>query len=438
MAKSLNGHSRKSINFGPYWSWLFPTIALFIKLITIINIPGHIWAGSDAESYLESLNGLISQGIFSEAGKLQYFPAGYPIVIWILAKISMSNVLLLLSVFQSIVYAYSSWFLVNKLNFTKFSKLAPWLALLISFNPTLALSSLAIGYESLVASLLMISLAILFGNPGERTLKKIVLFSLTSGMASFLQPRYIATSVIFLTIWMIINIGWHKSIKWISIGLAILMVAPISLGLRNKEAAGKFFISNNLGVTMNVGAGPDSTGGYTNKATGVECPSDVKTDNQKVICILKWYAVNPLETARLSYNKTLYFFSPWSGPLANGTMARNPWLKINPVQSTAKTEDGWKMVYGAFGKIVSWIWFLGSFGLMIWGAVWLWRKGEELRILAFWAGIPVAVSWLIALGTIGDHRFRIPVMPFIFVLQLAGIRGLSKKPLVLKPTAKKR
>ncbi len=65
------------------------------------------------------------------------------------------------------------------------------------------------------------------------------------------------------------------------------MVAPISLGLRNKEATGKFFISNNLGVTMNVGAGPDSSGGYTNKATGVECQSDVKTDNQKVICILK-------------------------------------------------------------------------------------------------------------------------------------------------------
>lgn len=438
MSKKVSSSRKLKLEIGPFWLWFFPVIALVIKLITMANTPTYMWAGSDAEHYLDGANELFESGLFSKSEKLQYFPAGYPIIIWIMAEISIKNFLILLGIFQSIFFAYSSWFLVNKLNFTRFSKLAPWLAFLISFNPTLALSSLAIGYESLVASLLMISLTILFGNPGERTLKKIVLFSLTSGMASFLQPRYIATSVIFLTIWMIINIGWHKSIKWISIGLAILMVAPISLGLRNKEATGKFFISNNLGVTMNVGAGPDSTGGYTNKASGVECPSDVKTDNQKVICILKWYAVNPLETARLSYNKTLYFFSPWSGPLANGTMARNPWLKINPVQSTAKTEDGWKMVYGGFGKIVSWIWFLGSFGLMIWGAVWLWRKGEELRILAFWAGIPVAVSWLIALGTIGDHRFRIPVMPFIFVLQLAGIRGLSKKPLVLKPTAKKR
>ena len=189
---------------------------------------------------------------------------------------------------------------------------------------------------------------------------------------------------------------------------------------------------------MNVGAGSKSTGGYTNKATGVQCPPNVKTDNQKVICILKWYATNPLQTIRLSYNKTLYFFSPWSGPLANGTMARNPWLKINPIQQSAKTPDGWKMVYGNFGKLVSWVWFLASFGLMVWGAIWLWRSGSELRQISVFAGVPVLISWLVAIGTIGDHRFRIPVMPFILLLQLSGLRGLSRKPLILKPKVKKR
>ena len=438
MKKKQQSKNSSPGKLGPYWTWLIPTIAFLLKLITIINIPGHIWPGSDAESYLEAVNGLVTNGFFSDNGKLQYFPAGYPVIIWFFSKISLTNTLLLLGIFQTMVFAFASWFFARKVFFGKYARLAPWVAFLVSFNPTLALSSLVIGYESLVASLLMISLALLLNNQKEKILTKIILFSLISGMAAFMQPRYIATSIIFLVIWMTIDNGWNKSIKWISIGLLILMVAPIALGLRNKEATGKFFISNNLGVTMNVGAGPNSTGGYTNKATGVNCPSNVKTDNQKVICILKWYATNPIETARLSYNKTLYFFSPWSGPLANGTMARNPWLKINPVQTTAKTEEGWKMVYGGFGKTVSWLWFLGSFGLMIWGAIWLWRNGEELRKIALWAGIPVAVSWLVALGTIGDHRFRIPVMPFIFVLQLAGIRGLSKKPLILKPLGRKR
>ena len=430
----------KSIEFGPYWLWLIPLSALFVKLITIANIPTQIWPGSDAESYLEGVNGLINSGLFSNAEKLQYFPAGYPIVIWLLSKISLTSALALLAIFQSILFAFATWFFVKKLHFGRISRFTPWLSFLISYNPTLSLSSLALGYESLVASLLMISMALIIDIKlkNNRTIWGILSFSLIGAMAAFLQPRYLATSIIFIVIWLFREIGLQKSIKFVVISLIILMLSPMALGLRNQKATGNFFVSNNLGVTMNVGAGSKSTGGYTNKATGVQCPPNVKTDNQKVICILKWYATNPLQTIRLSYNKTLYFFSPWSGPLANGTMARNPWLKINPIQQSAKTPDGWKMVYGNFGKLVSWVWFLASFGLMVWGAIWLWRSGSELRQISVFAGVPVLISWLVAIGTIGDHRFRIPVMPFILLLQLSGLRGLSRKPLILKPKVKKR
>ena len=430
----------KSIEFGPYWLWLIPLSALFVKLITIANIPTQIWPGSDAESYLEGVNGLINSGLFSNAEKLQYFPAGYPIVIWLLSKISLTSALALLAIFQSILFAFATWFFVKKLHFGRISRFTPWLSFLISYNPTLSLSSLALGYESLVASLLMISMALIIDIKlkNNRTIWGILSFSLIGAMAAFLQPRYLATSIIFIVIWLFREIGLQKSIKFVVISLIILMLSPMALGLRNQKATGYFFVSNNLGVTMNVGAGSKSTGGYTNKATGVQCPPNVKTDNQKVICILKWYATNPLQTIRLSYNKTLYFFSPWSGPLANGTMARNPWLKINPIQQSAKTPDGWKMVYGNFGKLVSWVWFLASFGLMVWGAIWLWRSGSELRQISVFAGVPVLISWLVAIGTIGDHRFRIPVMPFILLLQLSGLRGLSRKPLILKPKVKKR
>ena len=430
----------KSIEFGPYWLWLIPLSALFVKLITIANIPTQIWPGSDAESYLEGVNGLINSGLFSNAEKLQYFPAGYPIVIWLLSKISLTSALALLAIFQSILFAFATWFFVKKLHFGRISRFTPWLSFLISYNPTLSLSSLALGYESLVASLLMISMALIIDIKlkNNRTIWGILSYSLICAIAAFLQPRYLATSIIFIVIWLFREIGLQKSIKFVVISLIILMLSPMALGLRNQKATGIFFVSNNLGVTMNVGAGSKSTGGYTNKATGVQCPPNVKTDNQKVICILKWYATNPLQTIRLSYNKTLYFFSPWSGPLANGTMARNPWLKINPIQQSAKTPDGWKMVYGNFGKLVSWVWFLASFGLMVWGAIWLWRSGSELRQISVFAGVPVLISWLVAIGTIGDHRFRIPVMPFILLLQLSGLRGLSRKPLILKPKVKKR
>jgi hypothetical protein len=40
---------------------------------------------------------------------------------------------------------------------------------------------------------------------------------------------------------------------------------------------------------------------------------------------------------------------------------------------------------------------------------------------------PVLISWLLALGTIGDHRFRIPTMSMSLVLQLAAVLAIRKK-----------
>lgn len=439
------GNKRKTTGelrdkFGPTWLWLIPSTVLFIKIITIFNIPGYVWLGADGESYLDGVNGLISEGLFSEREKLQYFPAGYPILIWIFSKLSINYALLILSIFQSLVFAFSTWYFAKKLATTSLSVVNKWLLIFISINPTLTLSSLVVGYESLVASMLLLSAGVLISinSKADGTIKKVILFSVFTGLASFIQPRYLATAAIVLIVYLHHEFGMKGSLKFVSISLAVLMIFPLGLGLRNQQATDKFFVSNNLGVTMNVGAGPEATGGYTNKATGVPCKPEPQTDNQKVVCVLKWYATNPDEILRLSFNKTVYFFSPWSGPLANGTMARNPWLKVNPIAQTAKTPDGFKMVYGGFGKLVSWTWLVGQLSLMIWGAVWLWRKGEDLRRLSILAISMVTVSWLVAVGTIGDHRFRMPIIAFMLLLQVAGLRGFSKKPLILKSPAKRR
>ena len=55
------------------------------------NIEGGIWAGADAENYLKGVDGLYTEGLFSKASILNYWPAGYPILLWILALISSAN-----------------------------------------------------------------------------------------------------------------------------------------------------------------------------------------------------------------------------------------------------------------------------------------------------------------------------------------------------------
>jgi hypothetical protein len=72
-------------------------------------------------------------------------------------------------------------------------------------------------------------------------------------------------------------------------------------------------------------------------------------------CVLKWYVENPGASLKLFVNLFFFHWYPWFGPLENGTMARNPWLKFHPFAETVKTQEGHEMAYGNVGKAFSWI-----------------------------------------------------------------------------------
>jgi len=181
---------------------------------------------------------------------------------------------------------------------------------------------------------------------------------------------------------------------------------------------------------MNIGAGDNATGGYIKEGFGVECDlsgTSSQQDNQRVWCVLNWYVSNPIKAAELFYNKSIYFWSPWYGPTANGTMARNPWLTINPLKNIASTQDGFNLVYGGFGEVISWLWLIGGFALLGFGFITLWREKSIERLIGTIALIAIVVNWLISLFTIGDHRFRIPIMGMSIFLQAIGLQKLFKK-----------
>ena len=121
------------------------------------------------------------------------------------------------------------------------------------------------------------------------------------------------------------------------------------------------------------------------------------------------------------------FWSPWSGPLVNGTMARNPWLKIAPTQDSMKTKSGADLVAGPIGKLVSWLWIISQVVFLFYGFFALRKIGPIARMLADGSLAAVVISWLISIGTIGDHRFRIPTMTLSLLLQVAGMWFIKKK-----------
>ena len=435
-----------------YWA----TAVFVIKILIIFNIQGGnieisgrpffldgIWLGADGENYLKGYEALSREGIFSKEGILNYWPAGYPLVILFLSLLGKSWVLTTLSIVQSLIFSYAVYFFAVELSKTKLKRFAYLALVMILFNPTLSLSSIAVGYESLTASGLLLCVGLVIrsfiSKDDKKFFRYLILSSVIFSLLAFIQPRFILTGLFLNLIWIIVWKGIKASVLITALSVAITLFFPASLIYRNNQSTGVNSISTNLGVTMNIGAGDNATGGYIKEGFGVECDqsgNSAKQDNQLVRCVANWYLGNPIKAAELFYNKSIYFWSPWFGPTANGTMARNPWLTINPLKNIATTQDGFNLVYGGFGKVISWLWLLGGVALLLYGYFTLWRQNSLERFIANLAMVAVTTNWLITLFTIGDHRFRIPIMGMSLFLQAIGLKTLfsgGKAPMVDGP-----
>ena len=413
-----------------------PLIALAIKFITIANIPGGGWYGADGENYAAGVDALIADGFFSKESVLSYWPAGYPILLWPLASISITKFFYMISVIQSIFFAYSTYYFTNKLSSSSLKYLAFWVSIFISFNPTLSLSSLAVGYEAPIASCFMMIAGLVWANINSTINRNFWIKAGYVGawlsLASFLQPRYLLVGMAIALLWAIKLIGKSNRIRLAVLVTIVMLIAPTTLIYRNSVTIDKATISTNLGITMRIGAGPDTSGGFQRTGAEVPCeptaPATEVSDNDLVFCVIKWYLTNPIDTVRLSFNKALFFWSPWSGPEVEGTMARNPWLKISPAQKIASgSEGGHSFVYGAFGILVSWAWIVGQI-IFLFAGYRILRKGDSAeKFFANIVFIPVVLSWLISIGTIGDHRFRVPTMSMSIFLQVVAFLAIRRK-----------
>jgi hypothetical protein len=398
------------------------------------NIQGGGWLGADGENYFKGVDGLYAEGFFSKAEILNYWPAGYPILLWLLALISVSKFVYLISFIQSIFFAFATYYMTKKVSESSVAWLAVPASVFISFNPTLSLSTLAVGYEAPAAACFMMVIGLLLAsklNPESSQYRFAFFVGAWIALASFMQPRYLLAGLVMSSIWGATFASRKVGLGLVAISIAVTSLSPTLLIARNVVAIDKTSISTNLGVTMAIGAGDETKGGYSRTGPEVPCsptpPATTVTDNQKVQCVIKWYLTNPVKTLKLAFYKSEFFWSPWSGPLANGTMARNPWLKIAPTNNILKTESGAELVTGPIGKLVSWGWILAQLVLLFYGYLTL-RKGDLIsKLMANSALSAIVISWLISIGTIGDHRFRIPTMGLSLLLQVAAIWKIKIK-----------
>lgn len=433
IARQRQVKQSKNVNF---YIIVIPVLGFLIKLITMINTPNGGWLGADGENYFSGVDGLLADGYLSDKSILSYWPAGYPILLWGLAKISVTQIIWLISITQTLFYAYASYYFVKQLRDTKLRPYLFLIGIILAINPTLSFSSMAVGYESPIAACMLMVVGLIIKSlqsPNDRRLVIRVLgVGGFSALATFMQPRWILTSIVIAVVWALMSKS-RKVQALILVGvIGVMAIAPAILIQRNVASIDKAVISTNLGVTMKLGAGPQTTGGYAHTGPDVPCepvpPATTVSDNDVVKCVIKWYVANPVKAGKLFVKKGWYYWSPWSGPLGNGTMARNPWLKVNPIMDIARgSQSGNDLVYKSVGKGISFLWVVGGISLFFIGFFWLCSMKGIYANIAWLTGIPVVISWLISMGTIGDHRFRIPTMSLSLFLQVMGYLALRHK-----------
>ena len=415
-----------------YWA-----LAIFIvKLITIFNIQGNAWLGADGENYISAYEALLKDGLFSSERLLHYWPAGYPIFLLLLSFLGKGWLFATLTILQSLIYSAAVFYFVYQLSKTKMRNYSFLVMLFLLLNPTLSLASICVGYESLAASGLLITLGLLIqdltSNSNKVFQRNIILAAITIGFISFFQPRLLLSGLVGIAIWVLVRKPIKSAILVMVAAIAIVAVSPALLMLRNQNANGFSAISTNLGTTMNLGAGDEADGSYRpEEKYGVPCTTiegnAAQQDSHLVRCVIDWYLDNPIKSVELLTNKAIFFWSPWFGPEAVGSMARNPWLKVSPlVDIASNSEEGNKLIYGSFGKIVSWGWILLSLTLLVIGFWRLWRIGGVEKVIGIFALSQIVLNWLIAMGTLGDHRQRLPILGLSIFLQAIGIKAIFK------------
>jgi hypothetical protein len=216
------------------------------------------------------------------------------------------------------------------------------------------------------------------------------------------------------------------------IAVLISSIFPTSLVFRNYQASNLFAISTNLGTTMNLGAGNFTTGGYWDERKGELCNVNESKENKDISvvrCVLKWYLNNPIKTASLFYHKSIYFWSPWIGPNAEGTTGRNPWLRYGPLEVLNDKESFIQIIQGGFGKFISALWQIFSLFFLFYGLINIYKLRNLERQIGVMSMILILVNWGICLLTIGDHRFRLPILGISVFLQIVGLQFLLRRKL---------
>lgn len=359
-------------------------------------------SGPDSMTYWDAAETIRAHGIFyDQIPGIPYWPLGYPAVV---ALFGTTGTVIL----QAALVGVTGWliYLVAR----PLGEGSGFVAgVLVTLNPALSAASARLMYEPLLAFLLVAAIV---------TRDRPYVATSFIGLASVIQPKCLLVGVAFL-IWL----AWQHR-KGLLLAIATLLALPAALLVLNLVNYGAVGLSANLGATMVIGFNDHADGTYNSlgPTTVKDCDLSGESfarDKALVKCSIGWALSHPTRLPKLEAMKAVAFFSPYVGP----TTARSTWY----------SELDWRNVYPAWitedetfksvDEVASNIWIVLLVGLLVAGAVMAYRESPSFAVLLL---VPVVAFLLVHLTTIGDARFRLPVIPFTIIFQAVALVRVSR------------
>lgn len=353
-------------------------------------------SGPDAQTYIDMAQDFSEKNFFSaDIRNLPTYTAGFPFFMSILIRISPTHLVVLTTIAQCLLFTLAA-FLYHKLSEALWGiDISRICTLLICFNPAwIAVTGEAM-YETLLLSLLIISMYLIMNVPNisqSFSQGRLATGGLFAGFAIVTHPRLL---LIFL---LIFGFLFHTRIKEWSSRLILLIsfsLLPVFFGLRNLIAEGTFSIASSLLPSFTVGH------------SGISGCSNYE-------CIISKIVSHPLESIRESLRNLAYFWSPHSGSGNRGTWFHN----LSPLAELSKRNM--TELSSVLGIALS----VFIFSLWAFGQIILFKKGRSY--VALFLAIAVVFQLTDAL-VYGDNRHMLIAFIFFLPAETAALKWIYER-----------
>jgi hypothetical protein len=395
---------------------LVATLGRLLCALTIINPMG----GSDARTYRDAAQVFAAEGLFADAPRIPYWPAGYPTLIAQIYRVFGLEANWAVQVFQIVLLAVASWCAYRLISGVFDRATGVLSAVLLAMHPALLAASSSIMYESSLASLLTIAVYLLWvaAESPRGGLHHVAASGLLLALAGALQPKVMLAAVL-VGGWLL----WRlRRATAFAVLVIVASLGPLALAAQTRITDEHFAVSANLGVTMGIGFNDDATGGYLHSVAQPPCGEHedmFARDRALVRCSIRWAMGHPLRIPALTARKAMFYWSPMAGPLS----ARGTWYHSFRYQRLLPGSVEQTPAFQTFDEVTGNLWTIVTV-MMVGTGIWLGVRDRRTRSGTTLLLLPVVAFLLVSLGTIGDARFRLPTSLLLTGLVAFALRRL--------------